>query len=223
MSRKKVADPVKLSVVFEPDEGGWHVHVPSLQGCRTWGRSLSEARRNIREAISLCEEELGDAEAVARDAVFEEELRLDESVRVLLDNAEAAKARAEAATAQAKALSVLAARRLAELTSLRDAGELLDLSQEGVRKLRKVVIDTNVLKLAIENAMAPDSPLVMIDTRVFERLLEVKGATVTDARALYTKLYGKETVREVLPVPAPPSSRPPARPRRSRSAHTGKG
>jgi predicted RNase H-like HicB family nuclease len=51
----KVTDP--LNVVFEPDGGAWHVHVPAVPGCRSHGRSLSEARRNIREALALFDQE----------------------------------------------------------------------------------------------------------------------------------------------------------------------
>jgi len=144
MSRRRLAhdqkEEVKLETVFEPDEGGWHVHVPSLKGCRTWGRSLTEARRNIREAISLQEEAFPDADAVARDAVLVEDIRLPAGTRRLLEHAKAAKARAEAEAAKAKAASAEAARKLTEgkgKLSLRDAGELLGLSQEGVRKSRK--------------------------------------------------------------------------------------
>jgi predicted RNase H-like HicB family nuclease len=139
MSGKRLADSkeVKLETVFEPDEGGWHVYVPSLKGCRTWGRSLTEARRNIREAISLQEEVFEDADAVARDAVLVEDIRLPAGTRRLLKHAKEAKARAEAESAKAKAASTEAARKLTEAVSLRDAGELLGLSQEGVRKILK--------------------------------------------------------------------------------------
>lgn len=141
MSRRRLAldqkEEVKLDTVFEPDEGGWHVHVPSLKGCRTWGRSLTEARRNIREAISLQEEAFPDADAVARDAVLVEDIRLPPKMRAALARAEAAKAKAEAEAEKAKAASLEAARKLTEAVSLRDAGELLGLSQEGVRKILK--------------------------------------------------------------------------------------
>ncbi len=41
-------------VRYEWDEaGGWAVSVPSVQGVRTEGRTLDEARRNVREALSL--------------------------------------------------------------------------------------------------------------------------------------------------------------------------
>lgn len=129
---------MKLAVVLEPDEGGWHVFVPSLEGCRTWGRSLAEARRNIREAISLREEQFEDADAVARDAVFDEEIRLPSELRAALKRYETAKAKAEREAAKAKTLSSQAVLALtAAKLSLRDAGELLGLSQEGVRKILK--------------------------------------------------------------------------------------
>jgi predicted RNase H-like HicB family nuclease len=217
MPRKKLAHPLKLSVVFEPDEGGWHVHVPSLQGCRTWGRSLTEARRNIREAISLQEEAFDDADAVARDALLEEDIQLPADARALLEKAEAAKAQAEAEATKAKAFSVAAARRLAAFTSLRDAGELLHLSQEGVRKLVKTPDAVVVLQDALER----EGVSVMSDTRVLEGL-EVDGrgfrkVTVSDSR------YPKAArTKDIKPVPVS-SSRPPSRSRRSRAAYSGKG
>jgi predicted RNase H-like HicB family nuclease len=38
-------------VILEPDEDGYHVYVPSLAGCHSWGKTLDEAKINIREAI----------------------------------------------------------------------------------------------------------------------------------------------------------------------------
>jgi len=41
-------------VVLKPDESGqWIAGVPSVRGCHTYGRSFSEARSRIREALSL--------------------------------------------------------------------------------------------------------------------------------------------------------------------------
>lgn len=141
MSRRRLANAkeVRLEVVFEPDEGGWHVYVPSLQGCRTWGRSLSVARKNIRECISLQEEVFEDADAVARDAVFNEDIRLPAKVRAAVRKYEAARAKADAEATKVKDASSQAAHTLtaAAKLSLRDAGELLGLSQEGVRKILK--------------------------------------------------------------------------------------
>ena len=45
---------VKFKVQMEQDEDGyWVATVPALPGCISQGRTRSEARRNIREAIEL--------------------------------------------------------------------------------------------------------------------------------------------------------------------------
>jgi predicted RNase H-like HicB family nuclease len=122
-----------IKVVFEPNGGGWRVHVPSLPGCRTWGRCLAVARRNIREALRV--HEVGFA---AARAVFDEDIRLPTEARAVIRKYAAAKAKAETEATKVKAASTRAARTLTEADlSLRDAGELLGLSREGVRKLLK--------------------------------------------------------------------------------------
>lgn len=41
-------------VIIEPDEGGtFHGYVPALQGCRTWGKTISEAQKHLKEAMQL--------------------------------------------------------------------------------------------------------------------------------------------------------------------------
>ena len=43
---------MKLHVVIERDENGYYVaEVPALPGCMSQGRTLAEAKVNIREAI----------------------------------------------------------------------------------------------------------------------------------------------------------------------------
>src|SRR5271156_466448 len=42
----------KFAVIFEQAEMNWAAYVPDLPGCVTTGRTLEEAERNIREAIS---------------------------------------------------------------------------------------------------------------------------------------------------------------------------
>ena len=43
-----------FEAVFEPDEdGGFHVYVPTLKGCHSWGATRAEARAHITEAIQL--------------------------------------------------------------------------------------------------------------------------------------------------------------------------
>jgi predicted RNase H-like HicB family nuclease len=193
MSGKKLAPELKLPVVFEPDEGGWHVHVPSLQGCRTWGRSLTEARRNIREAISLHEEELDDADRYAGTVEFEEDIRLSNDTNALIHLSRTAKARAEAEAARAKAIAVLTAHKLknAEI-SLRDAGELLGLSQEGVRKLLKAPVrDEDELALvafAFEQVVV--STGVTFDTSEVGRELHVKMRPASSSRSARRRQAG---------------------------------
>ena len=49
-----------FKLFLEPDEdyGGYAVVCPSLPGCYSQGKSVSEALSNIREAIELCLEDM---------------------------------------------------------------------------------------------------------------------------------------------------------------------
>lgn len=41
-------------IVIEPDENNtFHAYVPTLPGCHTWGETITETRKNIREAIDV--------------------------------------------------------------------------------------------------------------------------------------------------------------------------
>lgn len=41
-------------VIIEPDENEtFHAFVPSLPGCHTWGDSLSDVKKQMKEAIEL--------------------------------------------------------------------------------------------------------------------------------------------------------------------------
>lgn len=41
-------------VIIEPDENDtFHAFVPSLPGCHAWGDSLSDAKKQMKEAIEL--------------------------------------------------------------------------------------------------------------------------------------------------------------------------
>jgi predicted RNase H-like HicB family nuclease len=133
MKSRKLAR--KFQVVYEADAGGWHAFIPDVQGCRTWGRSLSEARRNIREALSTCEDVFSDAEAVASTAELSDDVKLPRAARHALELCLAARDEAARAAEEAKERTAAAARALtAAGCSLRDAGELLGVSQEAVRQ-----------------------------------------------------------------------------------------
>ena len=61
---------MNLKVVLEPsDEGGYTIHVPALPGCVSEGESREEALRNIREAIELYLEPLGEISAEGGEVV----------------------------------------------------------------------------------------------------------------------------------------------------------
>jgi predicted RNase H-like HicB family nuclease len=130
MPRKQVAR--RFKVVFEPEADGsaWNVSIPSVDGCLSYGRSLTEARRNIREALAVSLED-DNRDAIAEGAEFEEEICLPAPVRVAVRRF--VKLRAEEAALLVQKANL--ARVIAEAYSLRDAGELLGMSPEGVRKL----------------------------------------------------------------------------------------
>jgi predicted RNase H-like HicB family nuclease len=123
-------------VVYEPDAGGWHVFIPTVPGCRTWGRSLGAARKNIREALAACVDVVKDADRVAALAVFEDEIRLPAHAREAITRARRAGARCAAIERLARDRTAKAAKILtADGFSLRDSGDILGVSQEQVRKI----------------------------------------------------------------------------------------
>lgn len=130
----------RFEVVFtpQPDGAAWDVRIPAIDGCFSYGRSLTEARRNIRECLGLFEEQLGpDAAKIATEATLEEDIRWPRAAQAAAQKLVREKARAEAAAQKLRARSAQIARTITGQLSLRDAGELLGLSQEGVRKLLK--------------------------------------------------------------------------------------
>ena len=60
-------------IIIEPDEKGtYHAYVPALRGCHTWGESIDEARKNIKEAMTLYIESMRDlGEDIPEDLGFE--------------------------------------------------------------------------------------------------------------------------------------------------------
>ena len=118
-------------VVIERDESGaWIARVPRVPGCHTYGRTLDQARRRIREALSLWVE---DAACVK----FEVEVRLPREIRRELQKSSSARRRAERERAEAAAATKSAANALVrELrVGMRDAAELLGISHQRVQQL----------------------------------------------------------------------------------------
>jgi predicted RNase H-like HicB family nuclease len=66
---------LKLTAVFERDGKYWMGYVQELPGANTQGRTLPEARRNLKEAIKMVLEanrELAERESGGREVVKEE-------------------------------------------------------------------------------------------------------------------------------------------------------
>jgi predicted RNase H-like HicB family nuclease len=128
--------PHTLRVVYEaePDGSAWNVSIPSVPDCFTYGRSIAEARRAIRECLGLFDEE---QPVPAADVVFDEDIRLPRKVRSAVRRFARVRAKAEAVDAELDGTRRAAAMALAHDAglSLRDAGELLGLSGERVRKV----------------------------------------------------------------------------------------
>lgn len=118
-------------VTYERDEGGWWIaRIASLQGVHSNGRTIAEARRRVREALSLA---IDDADS----AVFEDDIRLPQGVKLALRRQAKARERAELArTAATRAQRDVAKLLVDDVElSLRDAGELLGVTQTMVKKL----------------------------------------------------------------------------------------
>lgn len=119
-------------VAYERDATGWWVaSVRRVRGCHTQGRTVDEARRRIREALSLFVDDAASAQLVDHvklPAAVERAIREYASLR---KKADAGDKRASAAAR--RAVRVLQGGRLR--MSARDAAALLGLSHQRVHQL----------------------------------------------------------------------------------------
>jgi predicted RNase H-like HicB family nuclease len=122
---------VRYEVVLERDESGtWIARVPAVPGCHTHGRSLVEARRRVRDALSLWVDDADRAD-LADDVRLPREA-LVAMRRSIHSRARLADARSEASAATGDAV----ARLVGDLgLGVRDAAYLLGLSFQRVQQV----------------------------------------------------------------------------------------
>jgi len=122
---------VKYTVRFERDESGqWIATVPRVRGCHTYGRSLDEARKRIREALGLFVTN-------ADTATLVDDIRLPVKARTMLRKVRNARTKARLEQARAARMAQEAAGTLRKRLrlSVRDTGQLLGLSHQRVHQL----------------------------------------------------------------------------------------
>ena len=125
----------EFTVVFRRDETGWWVaQVREVPAAITQGRTLAEARRRIREALSLAV----DSDAVARRATLIDDVRLPRTVQRALRAVSVSKTRLERERRRLSRANALALSELIDRLklSVRDTGELLGLSHQRIQQLK---------------------------------------------------------------------------------------
>jgi predicted RNase H-like HicB family nuclease len=127
-----MAETVKTyQVDYERDESGhWIATVRGVVGCHTYGRTIEEARRRIREALSTAVDD-ADVSALA------DHVKLPKPVERKLAAARALRREAEERQAKAsKAARKVVRALVSEIgLSVRDAGTLLGISGQRVQRL----------------------------------------------------------------------------------------
>jgi predicted RNase H-like HicB family nuclease len=106
--------------------------VPSVRGCHSYGRTLDQARRRLRQALGLWVDDADSAELI-------EEIRLPVTVRNAINRSRAARRDATRERERAQLAMKAAAETLVDEVGLglRDAGELLEISHQRVQQLVK--------------------------------------------------------------------------------------
>ena len=122
---------MSYKAVYRRDEDSkhWLVKIPAIPGCHSYGRSLSEARANIREALSLFAQD-------AETATIEDDIKLPAAVSGKLSGWYGVVKRLRDAQTQADITrdELLAALKAQHL-GMRDIGELVGVSHQRIHQL----------------------------------------------------------------------------------------
>ena len=123
------------------DDGGWTVRIKEVQGVHSQGRSISQARNRVREALSLFVDDANTAEIT-------DDIKLPPVVRKFVMKVEAVTRDAERSLARMAKAKEQAARKLITTMSVRDAGAVLGVSHQRVQQLVKAKGSSKVRRLA---------------------------------------------------------------------------
>ena len=121
----------KVTFERDTDSGWWLARVPSVPGCHTQGRTVGEARRRIREALSLFVDDAAVAE-------FQETVTMPMTVKRAVRAYRLLRKRADAEAAKASRAATFAVKSLQHSTlrlSTRDAAAILGISHQRVAQL----------------------------------------------------------------------------------------
>jgi len=123
---------MKYHVTYERDASGWWVaSVRGVKGCHTQGRTVDEARRRVREALSLFVTDAASADLL-------DQVKLPAAVRRAIHAYSSLRKKADAEDKRASAAARRAVRALQGgklKMSARDAAALLGLSHQRVHQL----------------------------------------------------------------------------------------
>ncbi len=73
---EKTVHRARVTVVIEPDDGGYHVYAPALKGLHVDGKTKKEALENARQAVAVYLDSLsrhGDPIPIGPDLTLHEE------------------------------------------------------------------------------------------------------------------------------------------------------
>lgn len=72
----------KINVNVRPNKDGWWAEISSLPGCYSFGESLDELKKNIKEAIDLHIEGLLDTDESVNDEIIRGEFELELKINI---------------------------------------------------------------------------------------------------------------------------------------------
>jgi predicted RNase H-like HicB family nuclease len=123
---------MKYRTVYARDEDGrWNVDIPSVKGCYTYGRSISQARARIREALGLYIED-------AERAELEEQIVLPADTKRDVAQVQALRERVDAETEELdRKRYQLVAKLRQQHIGHRDIGEILGVSHQRAHQIER--------------------------------------------------------------------------------------